>query len=577
MEIYNSLETQASKEFKELLTGQLSKTKNLAEGKIIEGKLTKITEKFIFLFIEGLKSEPVIDVNEMKSLGLTENLKVGSKVSVLLERIEDKNGEVVVSASKALKIKGWDKLVNAFEKNEPIMGKITSKCKGGVIVEHIETGSLMFCPGSQISDKPLKDISHLMNEPQKFALIKLDKVRGNACVSRRQIISTNKKEDRAKIIEKYKVGDVIKNAIVKGYSSFGCFFDVNSELDVLVHTSELSYSRVNHPEELLSIGAKHDLLIISVDKEKQQVGCSIKQLSPDPFEHISNYELNKEYKVKVVKLMDFGAFCELEAGLTTLLHSSELSWTKKNPSAKKMFKIGDEISCVITEIDKEKRRVSISHRLTQENPFSVIEKTYPVGSEVDGVISSINDYAIYLKIDGFDIDGFLHANDLTYDKNPEEEIKKFKKGDKLKVKVLEIKAEQQKLRIGLKQLQPDPFEWFKDKKVNDTLTVKIISTDNRGLVVKPEGSKIEVQIKKSQIAINSADARPSRFISGDRIDAAVQEIDMKKRKISLSIKLLEELQNKKALEMGSNPLSGRQLPFSSLSDKLEKKEKKKKE
>ena len=577
MEIYNSLETQASKEFKELLTGQLSKTKNLAEGKIIEGKVTKITEKFIFLFIEGLKSEPVIDVNEMKSLGLTENLKVGSKVSVLLERIEDKNGEVVVSASKALKIKGWDKLVNAFEKNEPIMGKITSKCKGGVIVEHIETGSLMFCPGSQISDKPLKDISHLMNEPQKFALIKLDKVRGNACVSRRQIISTNKKEDRAKIIEKYKVGDVIKNAIVKGYSSFGCFFDVNSELDVLVHTSELSYSRVNHPEELLSIGAKHDLLIISVDKEKQQVGCSIKQLSPDPFEHISNYELNKEYKVKVVKLMDFGAFCELEAGLTTLLHSSELSWTKKNPSAKKMFKIGDEISCVITEIDKEKRRVSISHRLTKENPFSVIEKTYPVGSEVDGVISSINDYAIYLKIDGFDIDGFLHANDLTYDKNPEEEIKKFKKGDKLKVKVLEIKAEQQKLRIGLKQLQPDPFEWFKDKKVNDTLTVKIISTDNRGLVVKPEGSKIEVQIKKSQIAINSADARPSRFISGDRIDAAVQEIDMKKRKISLSIKLLEELQNKKALEMGSNPLSGRQLPFSSLSDKLEKKEKKKKE
>ncbi len=576
MEIYNSLETQASKEFKELLTGQLSKTKNLAEGKIIDGKVTKITEKFIFLFIEGLKSEPIVDVNEIKSLGLVDDLKVGSKISVLLERIEDKNGEVVVSASKALKIKGWDKLVNAFENNEPITGKITSKCKGGVIVEHIDTGSLMFCPGSQISDKPLKDISHLMNEPQKFALIKLDKVRGNACVSRRQIISSNKKEDRAKIVEKYKVGDVIKNAIVKGYSSFGCFFDVNSELDVLVHTSELSYSRVNHPDELLSIGAKHDLLVISVDKEKQQVGCSIKQLSPDPFEHISNYELNKEYKVKVVKLMDFGAFCELEAGLTTLLHSSELSWTKKNPSAKKMFNIGDEISCVITEIDKEKRRVSISHRLTQENPFTLFEKKYPVDTSIEGTISSINDYAIYLKVDGFDIDGFLHANDLTYDKNPEDEIKKYKKGDKLKVVVLEVKSDQQKLRIGLKQLQPDPFEWFKDKKVNDTLTVKIINTDNRGLIVKPEGSNIEVQIKKSQIAINAADARPSRFINGDRIDAAIQEIDLKKRKVSLSIKLLEELQNKKALEMGSDPLSGRQLPFSSLSDKLDKKEKKSK-
>ena len=434
MEIYNSLETKASKEFKELLNGQLSKSKNIAEGKIIEGKVTKITEKFIFLFIEGLKSEPVVDVNEIKTLGLLENLKVGSKISVLLERIEDKNGDVVVSASKALKIKGWDKLVEAFEKNEPIMGKITNKCKGGVIVEHIDTGSLMFCPGSQISDKPLKDISHLINEPQKFALIKLDKIRGNACVSRRQIISSSKKEDRAKIIEKYKVGDVIKNAVVKGYSNFGCFFDVNSELDVLVHTSELSYSRVNHPEELLSIGAKHDLLIISVDKDKQQVGCSIKQLSPDPFEHISNYELNKEYKVKVVKLMDFGAFCELEPGLTTLLHSSELSWTKKNPSAKKMFKIGDEINCVITEIDKEKRRVSISHRLTQENPMIVFEKKFPVDSIIEGTISSMNDYAIYLRIDGFDLDGFLHANDLSYDKNPEEEIKKYKKGEKLKVK-----------------------------------------------------------------------------------------------------------------------------------------------
>ena len=225
MEIYKEIETPASKEFVELLNSQLSKNK-IEEGKIVEGKIAKITEKFVFLFIEGLKSEPVLDINEIKNIKLYENIKVGDKISVLLERIEDRNGEVVVSASKAQKIKGWVKLEKAYEKNEPIMGKITSKCKGGVIVEHIETGSLMFCPGSQIADKPLKDISFLMNEPQKFALIKLDKVRGNACVSRRQIISSNKKEDKAKIVEKYKVGDVIKNAIVKGYSSFGCFFDV---------------------------------------------------------------------------------------------------------------------------------------------------------------------------------------------------------------------------------------------------------------------------------------------------------------------------------------------------------------
>ena len=573
MEIYKEIETPASKEFVKLLNSQLSKNK-IEEGKIVEGKIAKITEKFIFLFIEGLKSEPVLDINEVKGIKIYENIKIGDKISVLLERIEDRNGEVVVSASKAEKIKGWFELEKAYEKNEPIMGKITSKCKGGVIVEHIETGSLMFCPGSQIADKPLKDISHLMNEPQKFALIKLDKIRGNACVSRRQIISSSKKEDKAKIIEKYKVGDVIKNAVVKGYSSFGCFFDVNSELDVLVHLQEISYSRINHPDEIFNIGEKHDLLVISVDKEKLQVGCSIKQLSPDPFEHISNYELSKPYKVKVVKIMDFGAFCELEPGLSTLLHSSELSWTKKNPSAKKMFKVGDEIQCVITEIDKEKRRVAISHRLTIENPYELMEKKHPIGTEVEGVVNTISEYALYLKIDNLEIDAFLHCNDLTYGKAPEEELKKYKKGDKLKVKVLEIKKDQQKIRVGLRQTKADPFDWFKDKKVNDTVTVKIVSSDTKGLVVRPEGCELDFVIKKSQIAINSADARPSRFVGSERIDAAISELDLNKRKVSLSIKLLEELKNKEAVSKFSSPLSGKNLPFSSLSDKLEKKQKK---
>ena len=328
MEIYKDLSSPASKEFEKLLNNQFTKN-TIEEGKVIEGKINKITEKFVFLFIEGLKSEPVLDINELKNMGLSKNIAIGETISVLLEKIEDKNGDVIVSASKAQKIKGWDKLVEAYEKKEPIMGKITSKCKGGCIVEHMDTGSLMFLPGSQISDKPLKDISHLMNEPQKFALIKLDKVRGNACVSRREIISSFKKEDKAKIIDKYKVGDVIKDAEVKGYSSFGCFFNVNNELDVLVHLQEISYSRVSHPDEIFNIGEKHDLKVINVDKEKLQVGCSIKQLSPDPFEHIENYELKKIYKAKVVKIMDFGAFCELEPGLTTLLHSSELSWTKK--------------------------------------------------------------------------------------------------------------------------------------------------------------------------------------------------------------------------------------------------------
>ena len=573
MEIYKDLNSPKNQKFEQLLNSQLSKNK-IEEGKIVDGKITKITEKFVFIFIPGLKSEPIVDINELKIIGLKDNIEEGKSLPVLLEKIEDKNGEVIVSAVKAQKIRGWYKLEKAYEDNESIMGKITSKCKGGVIVEHSETGSLMFCPGSQISDKPLKNIDHLIGVEQKFAIIKLDKIRGNACVSRRQIVSSNKREDKAKIIEKFKVGDIIKNAVVKGYSSFGCFFEVNNEIDVLVHIQEVSYSRVNHPDEVFNIGEKHDLKVISIDKEKLQIGCSIKQLSPDPFEHISNYEIGKKYKVKVDKITEYGCFCSLEPGLSTLLHSSEMSWTKRNIVPKKIFKVGDMIECVITEIDKDKRRVAISHKLTLDNPYQVFMDKYPEGSEVEGVVSSTNEYALYVKLDKFEIDGFLHANDLSYTNNPEEELKKYKKGQKLKVKVLEIKKEEQKIRIGLKQIGKDPFDWFKDKKINDIITVQVVSTDNKGLTVKPENCELDFLIKKSNIAVNSSDARPSRFVGGERIDAAISELNIEKRKVSLSIKLLEELQNKEAVTKFSSPLSGKNLPFSSLSEKLDDKNKK---
>ncbi len=571
MEIYKDLSTPSSKEFEKLLNGQLSKI-NIEEGKIIEGKINKITEKFVFLFIEGLKSEPVLDINELKTMGLGEKIKIGEKISVLLEKIEDKNGEVLVSANKAAKILGWDKLVAAYEANEPVMGKIISKCKGGAIVEHIDTGSLMFLPGSQISDKPLKDISHLMNEPQKFALIKLDKIRGNACVSRREIISSFKKEDKAKIVERFKEGDIIKNAECKGFSSFGAFFNVNGELDVLVHLQELSYSRVDHPDQVLEIGQKSNLKVISVDKSKLQVGCSIKQLLPDPFEHIDNYELNKTYTAKIMKITDFGAFAELEPGLTTLLHSSELSWTKKNASAKKMFKLHQQIPVVIQEIDKDKRRIAVSYRLTQENPFETFLSRFPVGTVTEAEVVSKNEYALFVKIENLEIEAFLHSNDLTFLNNGEEELNKYKKGDKIKVKVLEIKPPEQKVRVGHRQTQKDPFDFFKDKKQGDTITVKVISTDNKGLTVRPAGCDMDFQIKKTEIAINSADARPSRWTGNESVDVGIKEISLEKRKVVLSIKYLEEKDRDMALKTYGSEASGKNLPFSSLSEDLKKKE-----
>ncbi len=575
MEIYKDLSSPSSKEFESLLNNQLSKIK-LSEGTIVEGKINKITEKFVFLFIEGLKSEPVLDINEIKSLGQGENIKEGGKISVLIEKIEDKNGEVIVSASKASKIKGWESIVSSWEKNEPIIGKITSKVKGGFIVEHVDTGSLAFLPGSQVDVSPIKDISKLMNVPQKFAIIKVDKLRGNVCVSRREIISSFKKEDKAKIIDKYKIGDVIKDAECKGFSSFGAFYHVNGELDVLVHLQELSYSRVDTPDQILEIGQKNSLKVISVDKDKLQVGCSIKQLSPDPFDHIDNYELNKVYTAKIVKLTEFGCFCEIESGLTTLLHNSEISYTKKNASAKKMFKLNQEIPVMIQEIDKDKRRIAVSYRLTQDNPYEVFSKRFPIDSVTEAEVVSKNEYALFVKIDDLDVEAFLHANDLTFLNNSEEELTKYKKGDKIKVKVLEIKPAEQKVRVGHRQTQKDPFDFFKEKKAGDTITVRVVSTDSKGLLVKPENCEMNFQIKKSEIAINSADARPSRWTGGEKVDVGIKEIILDKRKVTLSIKYLEEKDRDIALKTYGSEASGKNLPFKSLKDDIAKSESSKK-
>ena len=572
MEIYKTPLDSASKEFEKLLNSSLSKTQ-IEEGKIIKGKINKITEKYVFLYCDGLKSEPVLDINELKSMGLSDKIKLGETISVLLEKIEDKNGEVLVSASKARKISGWEKLIECYEKNVPIMGKIISKCKGGAIVEHIDTGSLMFLPGSQISDKPLKDISHLLNEPQKFALIKVDRIRGNACVSRREIISNVKKEDKAKIIAKYPVGTIIEKAEVKALSSFGAFFNINGEMDCLCHLQEISFSRINHPDEILSVGETHRLKVISVDTQKLQLGVSIKQLMDDPFDNIDKYETNKDYDVKIVKLMDFGAFAELEKGLICLLHNSELGF-KKSLSAKKMFKIGDIVKCRLLEIDKDKRRIAVSHKLTLENPYQAFADKFPNGTICEGQVDSKNEYALFVRIKDTEILTFCHCNDLTFADNAEEELNNYRKGDNISVKVMETKVSEQKIRVSHKATLPDPFDYFKDKKQKQIITCKIVRTDMKGLVVRPENSEMDIHIKKSNIALNVADQRQSRFTGGERLDVGIQELKLADRKVTLSIKLVEEMAKKEALEKYSSVDSGKQLPFKSLKEDLKKKEKK---
>ena len=337
-----------------------------------------------------------------------------------------------------------------------------------------------------------------------------------------------------------------------------------------------SWSRITHCDEVFEIGKKYDVKVIEVNLEKLQIGVSLKDMEPDPFEKIGNYEVNKIYQVKVDKITEFGAFCSLETGLTTLLHNSELSYTKKNASAKKMLKVGQEISCVITDINRESRRIAISYKLTQENPFTSFSKKYSLDTVCEGIVVSKNEYSLFIKIGEFDISCFCHCSDLTYSNDGEKELEKYKIGSKIQVKIVDIKIDEQKVRVSHRATLKDPFSFFKDKEKGGTITAKVVSTDNKNLTVRPEGCDLDFQIKKSEIALNAADQRTSRWTGGEKVDVGIKELQYDKRKVTLSIRYLEEQARDVALKNYGSTSSGKNLPFSNLSDKLSKAEDSKK-
>ena len=576
IEIYSNSTNPAAEEFKKLLKNQFTKTKNLEEGKVITCVVSKLTSNYCYLSAEGLKQEPILDVNSLKTLGLLDGLKEGDKIDVLLERLEHpKNGEIIVSAEKAIKLKGWNRIVDMYSKEEPVTGRILRKCKGGAEVSIDGLGLVAFLPGSMIDEAPLRNFDHLIGEPQKFAIVKLDMQRGNVVVSRKHIISSFKTADKKKLIEGFKVGDTVKGTC-KQLTSFGAFFKLENGIDVLCHTSEISYSRVNHPDELLSLNDEKVLKIIGVDLEKLQLSTSIKALQPNPFDDIDKYSTGETYKVKILKITDFGFFAELQDGLVCLCHSSELSHTRKNVSAKKLFKIGQEVSVVLKEIDKEQKRIAISYKMTQENPYEVFSKKYKIDDIVDAKIISKNEYSLFVQVEDVkELEIFIHANNLVWTGNGEEELAKYKINDYVKIKILEINTEDQKIRGGVREANGvDPISFFKDKNVNDRISCKVISSDRKkGLTVRPIGCDLDFIIKKSAISENPADARPERWTGGETLDVCIAEKDLSKRKITLSIKLLESIDKAVALKKYGASDSGKSLPFSNLGEALKKKEK----
>jgi len=522
--------TSSQKEFQKLLD-QDFKDRKLKENEIIKATITEITKNFVVVDCKA-KMEGMIPIEEFKNNDEISKLKIGSQIDVYLERIESFKGEIIISREKAVKMKTWKKMERVFETQEEMTGYITGKVKGGFIAT-VE-GLPCFMPSSQIDVRPLKKIDHLMNTPVKVIATRIDKNRGNVCVSRRAVLEKSKNAEITKALKNIKEGDVVEDAIVKATTDWGIFLDING-VDALLHVSDLSHGRVKKPSDLVSVGQKLKVKIIKIDEKTNRVSASIKALTEDPYENIEKkYKLGEIYEGTVTKIMDYGCFIKIEDGIEGLIHNSELDWTNRNIKPSKVLSASQKIKFKIISIDKETKRVSLSYKATQENPWDKIRSK--VGEETTIKINNITDKAIFGELVDSGLQGMLHYKEISYQEKIED-LKNFKKSDTLKVKIIEVKDD--KIRFSKRALEKDPLDWFKEnkKKVGDVITTRIHEVLKSGVKVAIDKEKnLIVTIRKADLAKDAADARPEVFSIGNALDAKITELDIKNRKIKLSVK-----------------------------------------
>jgi len=518
------------KEFQSLLD-QDFKDRKLKENEIIKATVTEITKNFVIVDCKA-KMEGMIPIEEFQNDKEFEQLKVGSQIDVYLERIESFKGEIVISREKARKMKTWKKMEKVFETQEEMTGYITGKVKGGFIT-NVE-GLPCFMPSSQIDVRPLKRIDHLMNTPVKVIATRIDKNRGNVCVSRRAVLEKSKNAEITEALKNIKEGDIVDNAIVKATTDWGIFLEING-IDALLHVSDLSHGRVKKPADLVTIGQKLKVKITKIDEKTNRVSASVKALTEDPFDNIEKkYKVGEFYEGIVTKIMDYGCFVKIEEGVEGLIHSSELDWTNRNIKPIKVLSVSQKIKFKIANIDKETKRISLSYKATQENPWDKIKDQ--IGKEVKIKINNITDKAIFGELIESKLSGMLHYKEISYQENIEN-LKKFKKNEILSVKILEIKDD--KIRFSKRALEKDPLDWFKEnkKKVGDIITTRIHEVLKTGVKVAiDQDKKLIVTIRKTDLAKDNADARPEVFSKDNALDAKITELDIENRKIKLSVK-----------------------------------------
>ena len=518
------------KEFQSLLDEDF-KDRKLKENEIIKAIVTEITKNFIVVDCKA-KMEGMIPIEEFKNDDELEKLKIGSTIDVYLERIESLKGEIVISRDKARKMKAWKKMEKFFETQEEITGYITGKVKGGFIAT-VE-GLPCFMPSSQIDVRPIKKIDHLMNTPLKVIATRIDKNRGNVCVSRRAVLEKSKNAEITEALKNIKEGDIIESAIVKATTDWGIFVDING-VDALLHVSDLSHGRVKKPSDLVTIGQKLKVKITKIDPKTNRVSASIKALTEDPYSNIDKkYKIGEIYEGVVTKIMDYGCFIRIEDGIEGLIHNSELDWTNRNIKPSKVLSVSQKIKFKIVNIDKDSKRISLSYKAIQVNPWDQLKEK--VGKEVKIKINNVTDKAIFGELADSSLTGMLHYKEISYEENVED-LKKFKKNDVINVKIIEIKDD--KIRFSKRAMDKDPLDWFSDnkKKVGNIITTRIHEVLKTGVKVSlDKDKKLIVTIRKADLAKESTDARPEVFSPGNALDAKITELDIKSRKIKLSVK-----------------------------------------
>ena len=518
------------KEFQSLLDKDFEGRK-LKENEIIKATVSEITKNFIVVDCKA-KMEGMIPIEEFKNDDELTNLKIGSQIEVFLERIESFKGEIIISRDKARKMKAWKKMEKNFETQDELTAYITGKVKGGFIatVDNLPC----FMPSSQIDVRPLKKIDHLMNTPVKVIATRIDKNRGNVCVSRRAVLEKSKNAVIAEAIKNIKEGDIVEKAIVKATTDWGIFLDING-VDALLHVSDLSYGRVKKPSDLVSIGEKIKVKITKIDKKTNRISASVKALTENPFDNLEKkYKIGEFYEGVVTKIMDYGCFVKIEEGVEGLIHNSELDWTNRNIKPSKILSVSQKIKFKIITIEKETKRISLSYKATLDNPWDEIKDK--LGKEVKIKINNITDKALFGEMVGFKLSGMLHYKEISYLENIDD-LKKFKKDEIVSVKILEIKDD--KIRFSKRALEKDPLNWFAENKktIGDVITTRVHEVLKTGVKVSVDKEKkIIVTIKKSDLAVDSSDQRPEVYSKDNALDAKIIDLDLKNRRIKLSPK-----------------------------------------